>query len=1010
MGRVPRLFTLLSSFPLAGFSWLGQPHIAEPGISFLNPGGSAPAIGIHSPFGEIDGTWSRSMLDTMSLEQKVGQLFIIPAWSKGDAMHLYDLDTMISRHEPGGVIFMQGSPARQRNLVTRLQEKSGIPLLISQDAEWGAGMRLDSILSFPRNMTLGAIRDDSMIYATGRAYGQQCKSFGVQLNFAPVVDVSSTPDNPGIHYRSFGEDAGRVAKLGTLIMQGMRKEKVIASAKHFPGKGDIQNDSPEGIPVLSHSLPRLFMTELLPFREMIAANLQAIVISHVYVPALTKEEGLPASLSEEVIGNLLRKDMGYRGLIISDALNGKAVTDQYAAGELELKALQAGNDILLFPRDLWKAKNAILSAIQAGEYDESRLNEHVLRILMAKEWAELHKMQGATDSVSGKAAKYYSEPTPSALVAEEVLRRDLYESAVTLVRNPLGILPLRDLHKRKIAHVQIGGKVNEPVTQTLEKYAEVRNFYLPKNSEPAGREPLLRELNSYNTIIVSILEMKPKARDAFGISGGTRAFLNALHSLDHDLILNVFGSPYSLKYFGHEDAIVLAYEDDAVAQQTAASVIFGGINPRGELPVTASLQFRKGTGFSFAKADGICFGIPGQEDLEESVMDDIDSIALAAIRKGGTPGCVVLVLKGNRIVFDRAYGTLEYGGSVKADPLENLYDLASVTKIAATTMAVMRLQDEGKISLDDSLIRFMPEFKNTNKSHITIRNLLLHNSGMLSGIAFYTETWTDSQTRTPDTSIFRSQPDMKFCIPVAEGMYMCAGYRDSMWVQIRDSRVRQDTQEVYSDLSMIVLGEIVSRIAGSSLDKYVDSVFYQPMGMNNTMFVPAMHGQGERCAPTEKDEMWRNSVTRGFVHDQSSAMFGGVSGNAGLFSNAYDLAKLLYCLKNGGSYNGVQYIDSQTVDLFTDKQNPGSRRGLGFDGHDTGPGKVSPCPPMASPSTFGHLGFTGIGTWVDPDNDLVYIFLSNRTYPRANNTVLLKENTRPNIMEVVYRAMNLIGE
>lgn len=992
MSRASRFFVMLFFFPLVGFSWLGNPGRTPDAEKAKMKRTYLP---IHAPFGEVDGTWARQSLNAMSLEEKVGQLFMVPAYSNGDEKHLQSIDSLVMADQVGGVIFMQGGPVRQRNAVQRFQSNAKIPLMIAQDAEWGIGMRLDSVNDYPYNMTMGAVQNDTLMIETGRVFGRQCRSVGVNINFAPVVDVNNNPDNPGINVRSFGEKADRVARFGRMMMQGMIEEGVMPTAKHFPGKGDTKVDAHEDLPVINHTKGRLAAVELKPFREMIAANVPAIMVSHVYLPAITEEEGVPATLSKDVIEKLLRKEMGFQGLVISDALNMKAVTKKYAPGVLELKALQAGNDILLFARDVRKAKQVILQAIEAGEVSKKKLDQHVLRILMAKEWCGLHN----------KSANYFVDRDKKSMVSEEVLRRELYESAITLVRNPNGLLPLRDLDRRKIAHVQIGGSPDAAISETIKKYGPVDLFYLQKRSDVVAREPLLRELGSYNTVIVSVLDMKRKARQAFGISGGTRAFLHALNSQGNDLVLNLFGSPYALKYFGNEDAILIGYEADPVAQRAVAAAIFGGLDPKGKLPVSSSMLFPSGTGFSYGKQDGIQFGIPEQEGLDGEKMDKIDSIAEAAIRLGGTPGCAVLVMKGNRIVFDRGYGNMAYGDTSGIDLYDNLYDLASVTKIAATTMATMRLLDEGKIRLDDSVVYYIPQFEHTNKKHITIRNLLKHNAGLRSWIPFYTDTYSNKKTKVADTAIFHEQPDARYCIPVADDMYMCVDYLDSMWLQIKDSRVRDGHRVVYSDLSMIIMGKIIEKVTRTTLDNYVDSVFYKPMGMNNTMFTPAMKGQADRCVPTEKDNYWRHTTTRGFVHDQASAMFGGVSGHAGLFTNAYDLAKILFLLKNGGTYGGKRYLRRKTIANFTVKQDSLSRRGLGFDKPELDTNKVSPCPPMASASTFGHLGFTGIGVWVDPENDFLYIFLSNRTYPKSTNRVLLRENTRPNIMEKVYEAM-----
>ena len=949
---------------------------------------------------ETQGSWAKRTLDSLTLDEKIGQLFMIAAYSNQNEKSYAYMEKLVEEEHLGGLIFMQGGPGRQVNLINRYQDAAKVPLLIAQDSEWGLAMRLDSTVKFPRNMTLGAIANDTLIYQMGREVGEECRRVGVHINFAPVVDVNNNPGNPVINDRSFGENRERVARKGIAMFKGLERGKTIACAKHFPGHGDTDADSHKELPVILHDRQRLDSIELYPFKKMIEHGVPSVMVAHLYIPALDSTENQASTLSPKIVRELLKEEMGFHGLVVTDALGMQGVAKYYKEGEVDLKALLAGNDVLLFSGNVPKAKEMIKKAVESGEVTQRELDRTVLKILIAKEWLGLNQdrmVDGIPDAEEVNAAKAY------------VLRKKLYQNAITLVNNEEKVVPLTRLEERKIAHVQIGGKDNGPFYQTLRTYSEVEYFFLPGVSDGKTRTGMVKLLKDYNTVIVSVEGMSKYSRRNFGIAQGTRDFIAEVNKLENtDLILTLFGSPYSLKFFDKEDAIIVAYEPHPDAQVAAAEAIFGAIPITGTLPVSASAKFKEGMGVKRAAAARLQVSSPAAAGMDAATLERIDSLANAAIKVGATPGCAVMVIRGNRLVYEKGFGSTEYSKGKSVDPYSTLYDVASVTKLAATTLATMKLVDEGRIGLDSSIATYLAEFDKEGKRQIKVRNLLAHDAGFRGWIPFYVETIDTSQANGLDSAVYSNTPSEKYCIPVTQGIYMCVDYQDSIWMKIVDSKL-PNKKPRYSDLGMITMARIIEKVTGTTLDNYVDSVFYRPMGMNNSHFNPAICAADKVCAPTEMDSYWRNMKVEGYVHDQAAAMLGGFSGHAGLFSNLYDMGKVIYMLKNGGYYGGVQYLKPETINTFNTQENSDYRKGLGFDKVELDEKKRkkgwNPVSKYSTASTFGHSGFTGIGVWTDPEYDICYVFLSNRTFPDSENKKLIKGGYRTKIMDVIYESI-----
>jgi len=941
--------------------------------------------------------WADSILNEMTIEEKIGQLFIHANFSNKKEEDYRKIEQLIETHHLGGLIFMQGEPEKQARLVNRYQKTSKVPLLISQDAEWGLSMRLKRVPRYPKNMTLGAIYNDSLLYELGRQMALDLRKVGVRMNFAPVVDVNNNPANPVINYRSFGENRYNVARKGLMLSKGLQTGGVIACAKHFPGHGDTDTDSHHALPIMNHSKERLDTLELYPFSKLTRAGIGAVMTGHLYIPALDSTPNRATSLSPIAVNNLLRNRMNYKGLIITDGLNMQGVYKYYPKGEAALQAFLAGNDMLLFPADLSASMLAIKNALRQGKIQPTELERRVRRILIAKHELGLYRQLPIPEQNVVKRLM-----TPEA----QAIKEKLYESAITLAKNERLLVPLRKLDKRKIALVQIGSGSGSTFHRTLAKYGPVANFSLKKGFTPYDKSALMQKLKGYNTIIIGVYGMKSQASKDFGIGANTISLSEDLRLEGKETILTLFGSPYALKFFGSESAILVAYESVKEAQEAAGEAIFGGNPITGRLPVTASPQFKEGYGIMIRKPVRFGFSLPEAHGMDSRWLAQIDTMANLYIKRKAMPGCEVLVLKDNDIVYQKGFGHTEYGTKgMTIHPYLNTYDLASVTKVAATTSAVMFMVERGMLDLDKPISTYLPEFKGNNKGKLTLRRIMQHNAGLPGWLSVYQDTYANRKKKTLNTSYYSFSPSRSHQSEIAPSLYGSEELDKLFLKKLKEAEVRKTSAVRYSDVGFILAGMVVERVSRKSLDDLSQYLFFRRLGMDHTYFNPHQRGREKFCPPTEKDNIWRQAIIRGYVHDQNAALLGGVAGHAGLFSNVYDLTKWLYMLKNDGMFGGERFLRKETIESFTKQQLTYNRKGLGWDKPELKGRSSSPCSEYASKSTFGHTGFTGTAVWVDPDNDLIFVFLSNRTYPDASNRLLLRENVRIKLMDIVYQSM-----
>ncbi len=937
-----------------------------------------------------ENAWVEEKWNSMSENERLGQLYMVASYPNKGAVDELLVKEMIEKYHVGGLIMFQGGPTREAHLTNYYQSLSKkVPLLISVDGEWGLNMRMDSVIAFPRQILMGAIQDNTIIYDFGKEVARQCRRLGIHVNFAPVVDVNNNAANPVIGDRSFGENKENVTAKAFQYMKGMQDHNVMACAKHFPGHGDTDVDSHYDLPLMKHSTKRLDSLELFPFRNLIQHGIQSVMIAHLHIPALDPNANLPTTLSKPTVTYLLKDKMGFQGLTFTDAMMMQGVTKHFIDGDAELRALKAGIDIVLMPFDVHLAISKARQALKSGELKWEELEPRVKKVLRAKYRLGLHEY---------KAVSTQNVLSDINNADAHALYERLIESAITLTDNPDNLLPIRKIRGRKIATLSIGTGRKTAFQYELDKWGIENHFQAGTSITGANQTRLMNELKKQEIVLIGMHRMGRYPQTDFDLSPSARLFVNEL-SKHTKVVLTVFGSPYSLKFFENVTYVACTYVNDDAAERKAAQAIFGGLAYKGRLPVTASARFKYGMGvttepFRLGYAEN-----PEDLGLNSKILRKIDDIANEAITKGATPGCQIMVIKDGKIAFHKTYGNTTYSNKRKVKP-DDIYDLASVTKVAATTVSIMKLYEEGKIDIEQKLSFYLPELQGTNKENLIIRDILLHQAGLKAWIPFYIQT-VDAN-KYPDPKHYRKKPDAEYCFRVAEGVYICKPKQDSLlWERIYNGDIDGGSAYKYSDLGFILFTRLIEKVSGKQLDSYVLETFYTPMGLENIMYNPVLNGiPKSRVVPTEEDKYFRQQMIHGDVHDMGAAMLGGVSGHAGLFAQASDLGAIFQMLMNGGVYQNRRYLKEETVKMFTAKYSKRSRRGLGFDRREG-----TNIATMASGNTFGHTGFTGIGAWADPDNKIIYLFLSNRTYPSGENMKLVTLNTRSRIHDVIYEAM-----
>ncbi|MBE6333684.1 MAG: beta-N-acetylhexosaminidase [Bacteroidales bacterium] len=957
-------------------------------------------------------------IKSMTLEEKIGQLFMIDVYSNKPESYSY-YTNQVKKFNLGGVIFFQGTASQQVKLVKELQSVAKIPLLVGLDAEHGAGWRLKGSMTFPQMQTLGAISQDSITFKVASTIARHCKMVGVHINFAPVADVNNNPLNPIINTRSFGEEPINVANNAIAYIEGTVEQGVIPVAKHFPGHGDTESDSHHTLPVVNKPIELLDSLELYPFKELIYAGCPAIMTGHLHIPAMDSTTP-SASLSHKIITEWLSDSLMFNGYKFTDALNMKGARGDMPIGETDVQALIAGNDILLFPENVEKAITAIKRAVSEGRITESQIDKHVEKVFSLKRIIFGEEGFCADSLISDSTELYRAMHTPN----DSTLRNRAYANAITLIRNDKQLIPLKRLDTLNIAALYFNSDIHPEFQRMLESYAPVAAI----TSQGHTTASLANKLKPYNCIIIYNGAATNRSKSDYGYSVMLAQLLDRIGGKKRVIMYHP-ATPYGVeKYTNHEcNAILIGYEKCSEAERGAAQAIFGGLGLTAKLPVTVNWKYRAGYGLTTEKCR-LGYTTPEELNIDSQKLQSIDSICNSAIKLKATPGCNVLIAKDGYVVYNKAFGKHKYASGPK-NRATDIYDIASVTKVTATLPAIMQLYADGRVRKEDKIAQYTPELLDSAKQNITIFELLAHESRLPSGISFISKA---IDLKSVNNKLFSGRYNSTFNKRVKAGLYMNSRYKfypktlsktpkdgyikrsgklymhptfiDSCNLWIHDCPLNQRSGYVYSDLNFILLGKVVEKITDSTLNSFCQEHLYKRLGAHRTGYAPTKDHNLTEIVPSSIDNIYGRGEIHGTVHDPSAAILGGECGHAGLFSTTEDLAKIMQMYLQMGSYGGEQILDSLTIAEFT-QRNGLNRRGLGFDKPAEEIGKPSPATEEASAESYGHLGFTGAMVWNDPQYNLVYIFLSNKSYPDEYNSKLVDENIRTNIQHIIYQAI-----
>jgi beta-N-acetylhexosaminidase len=939
--------------------------------------------------------WVDSVFNSLTPDERIAQLIVVAAFSNRDEKHKQETLKLIREQKVGGLIFFQGGPVREARLTNEYQSASKVPLLIAMDAEWGLGMRLDSTISYPYQMMLGAIQNDSLIYKMGVEVARQLKRAGLHVNFAPVVDVNNNPDNPVINFRSFGEDKLNVTRKAIAYMRGMQDNGILTTAKHFPGHGDTGTDSHFALPQINHPRERLDSLELYPFREIIKAGIGGVMVAHLNIPALDSS-GVPSTLSKSIVTDLLRKELGFNGLIVTDAMNMKGVTASNPPGLVDKEAILAGNDMLEFTEDVSRAVVEIRKAIRDGKISQKDIDDRCRKMLAIKYWAGLShtkfvNVNNITNDLNSASAK--------------LLNRDLIEAAITVLKNDNSLLPIRDLDKVRLASVSFARNQITPFQRTLSLYTRVDHFVVPNDASQNYVDSIALLLKSYTQVIVGVHDDPGRPHNRMTFNPQVLNFITSL-ATQPNVIAAVFKNPYVLTRLNaieEADGLIVTYQDNAIVEDLTAQLIFGGTGANGRLPVTVGTKFAAGDGLDVRGGIRFKYTLPEDAGMSSELLNKkVDSLVNQALGVRAIPGCQIFVAKDKKVVFHKAYGYQDYTDTVKVK-LTDLYDLASVTKISTGLPSLMKLYDEGTFKLDATLADYLPKFKNSNKAGIPMSDILTHQARFKPWIPFYKDMVRKNGHYKWAT--VKNDSSKRFPIKLKPGMYLHRGYPDRIVKAIRKSPLEAEKKYVYSDFFFILAPRVVESMIDHDFQTYIHTNFYAPLGATSITYNPFLKYPRKAIVPTEHDYYFRHQPIHGTVHDEGAIMLGGVSGHAGLFANANDLAKLMQMYLSKGEYGGKRYIKEETLNQWTRTQFPenNNRRALGFDKPNLKyAGDNNNTAKDASPASFGHTGFTGTIVWMDPDSGLLYIFLSNRVNPTRDNSRLYQLNTRTKIQQALY--------
>ncbi len=886
--------------------------------------------------------WVQHQLAQMSLREKIGQMMVItysPHFYNQDNPQFQRLLKLVKAYHIGGISFYKGEPYAVARCIERLQKEANPPLLVMADMEWGIAMRVANGTLFPENMAVGATRSAEYAYEIGKITAQEARAMGIHIGFVPVMDVNNNPDNVIINARSYGEDPKLVAKLGSAFIRGLQENGVYATAKHFPGHGDTNVDSHLGLPIISATRARLEKVELPPFKAAINAGVKCVMVAHITYSDFPQMEGRPATLDSYFIQNILRKQMGFKGLVITDAMGMGGITNNYWSGEAAVMAINAGADILLNSPNFESTFKFVLQAVKEGRISRERIDDAVRRILRAKAEFGLFKKP----SIDLNLVENQIASSEHLQKAEEI-----FNASITLVKDDNHIIPLQaeKLDSALVVVVtdrEYGYIYEKQLRREVSKRIPiVRTALIDYRSDDEEVQKVITRTDSAQAVIVGVFVRWASHKGSITLPDSMLSRLDTLFHVTKPMAVIAFGSPYLLRQIPEAPSYLCAYTTNYPAIRAATRAIFGEIPITARLPVSIPGYYKMGDGLErpVRKMELV-------KDIHDDIFRDAYKVLEKAIADSIFPGAQVAIVKDDTLIASRGFGRQTYDKDSPPITPNTIYDLASVTKVAATTVVAMRLWEKDMIRLDIPVKSYLPKFTGGAKDSVTLRHLFTHSAG----VHWWVDLWNKARNKEEALNYIYRLP-----LDYTPG--------DSM---------------IYSDLGLMLIGQVLETVTGKTIDKLADDLIYKPMGMKNTMFNPP-GSLLPRIAPTEIGGGMNRGLIHGEVHDENAFFFNGVSTHAGLFSTAEDLAALAQMLLNGGIYRHHRFFSPQTVNYWTTRQNlpEGSSRALGWD---TPSDHNSTAGDYFSKGSFGHLGFTGTSIWIDPNRKVAIILLTNRVYP-----------------------------
>ncbi|MGM0479436.1 MAG: glycoside hydrolase family 3 N-terminal domain-containing protein [Bacteroidota bacterium] len=930
--------------------------------------------------------WANQQLKGMSLRDKIAQSFIIHVPTYKGEQAFEKIDSLIINDRVGGLVLGRGEYEQTKNAIRRFQEHATFPLLMAMDATWGLSKQIWRSKKYPFPLALGAVNEDEWSRTLSTAMSHDMRKLGVNFCLGPTINISSPDMDEAGQMETYGEDPMTVATQSRAFIQGLQQNNVLSAMKYFPFHPDKQGDNDEELLRSEVSLEQLQNVHWAPFRMGRLSRASAVMMANMEVPALD-DSGIPVSFSSKVIQETLKNELKFDGLVISGNLGDERLTRYFDADDIDFLAYTAGNDLLLNPGNPQQAIERIMQAVNEGEYSEKAIDRKCLKILQAK-----YHVATGKDTLAYPSTEELS-----------YIETATYEKAITVLKND-SVLPVKDALESNLV-INLGNDAGA-FRDRLEEYSHAK--YVHAYSAEEVLRYMENYANTYDNIFINIFPIRSLTTTIQPYPVAWRKVLENIPAAVNSYV-TFYGHPFIARdweVFAKADAVILTYEQELETLDRVAQLLFGGFQSKTPLPVTLNEVFQEGFYAATPAASRMKYTVPMEFGLRKSDFRAIDSIAEHGIREKAYPGCQIVIAKDGKLIYEKSFGHQTYD-SLRAIENNTLYDLASVTKIAASTASLMHLQGKGQFSLDARLRDYLEITRGTAYERILLKDMMAHQAGLSPWIPFYTKTLTDG---LPSEKYYSRIPNDSMKTQVAQGLFIRDDYEETIYDRILSTRLKPRGDYRYSDLGYYFVKRIVEQQSALPMEKFVHSTFYEPMGLRTMRYHPLEEFSIQRIAPTERDNYFRHQLVHGYVHDMGAAMTDGVGGHAGVFSNAADLAKMMQLFLNQGTYGRREYIPAEVIESYTSCQFcPDNRRGAGFD-KPVRDLQGGPTCELVSLESFGHSGFTGTQAWADPANGVNYVFLSNRVYPKGDNWKLVKMDIRTDIQKEIYKLFPVRNE